>query len=71
MSTDERHQAWAETMTAVDEAASKVREWTMARDERIAAAVAAGASQREVGRIAGLSHTAVQHIIKRYVTESA
>lgn len=35
------------------------------RDAAIVAAVARGASQREVARAAGMSHTAVAHIVHR------
>lgn len=54
----------------VAEAAAASTDWIRRRDERIVAAVAAGLSQREVARAAGLSHTAVQQIVKRAAGES-
>lgn len=43
-------------------AGQKVTEWTAERDRLIKDAVAAGGSLREVGAIAGVSHTAVKFI---------
>lgn len=37
------------------------------RDELILAALGAGMSQREVARLVGLSHTAVQQIVRRAI----
>lgn len=43
-------------------AGQKAVEWTAERDRLIKEAVAAGGSYREVGRAAGISHTAVKFI---------
>ena len=50
------------TRDGLRQAGMKVDEWTVERDSRIRAAVAAGASLREVGAAVGLSHTAVKFI---------
>lgn len=49
----------------VANAAAHATDWMRRRDEAIVAAVEAGLAQREVARAAGLSHTAVQQIVKR------
>lgn len=49
----------------VAERAEAARREVAARDEAILAMLATGASQREVARAAGLSHTRVQQIAKR------
>ena len=51
-------------------AADVARDWTAERDDLIRAAVAAGVSQREVARVTGLSHTAVQIILRRAAAAS-
>lgn len=51
-----------ETEKALRTAARKVTEWTAERDRLIRQAVAAGGSLREVGEVAGISHTAVRFI---------
>ena len=52
----------ADALTDIGE---KVRRTTADRDDLILAAVAEGMSHREVARAVGLSHTAVQSIVKR------
>ena len=47
--------------------ADSARQAIISRDRAIVEMVAAGASQREVARAAGLSHTAVQQILRRAV----
>lgn len=47
---------------ALRTAGRKVSEWTEERDRLIRSAVAAGGSLREVGELAGISHTAVKFI---------
>lgn len=54
-----------DTARNLSRAADKAREWTVERDRRIVAAVAAGASLREVATAVGLSHSAVDKIVKR------
>lgn len=46
-------------------AGQEVARWTSERDRLIRQAVAAGGSLREVGALAGLSHTAVKLICER------
>jgi DNA invertase Pin-like site-specific DNA recombinase len=46
-------------------AARKGREWTERRDELIVAALSAGASQREVAKVAGLSQPTIHAIWHR------
>ena len=58
----------ADLLANVGRAAEEAAEWTVQRDEWIVAAVRAGSSQREVARAAGLSHTAVQAIVRRTTT---
>ena len=53
------------TLEQLTELADEARRLTVERDEAILAAVNAGVSQREAARAAGLSHTAVQHIVRR------
>lgn len=51
-----------DALTAIGEG---VRSTTAERDQLIRDAVAAGISQREVARAVGLSHTAVQRIVRQ------
>lgn len=51
-----------ETKKALRTAGRKVTEWTEERDRLIREAVAQGGSLREVGELAGISHTAVKFI---------
>lgn len=51
-----------ETKKGLRTAGRKVAEWTEERDRLIKRAVKEGGSLREVGEIAGLSHTAVKFI---------
>lgn len=46
-------------------AARKGREWLIRRDELIVEALDAGASQREVAQLAGLTQPAISGIYKR------
>jgi FixJ family two-component response regulator len=55
----------SDELDAVTDAAERARAATLERDRRIVAAVAAGAGQRAVARAAGMSHTAVQYIVRR------
>lgn len=50
---------------ALEAVGASARLATDRRDAAIVAAVAAGMSQRDVARTVGLSHTAVQHIVRR------
>lgn len=50
---------------ALEPAGARAREATAERDDLIALAVAEGVSMREVGRLVGLSHTAVRQIVAR------
>lgn len=45
--------------------AAQATDWTRKRDHDIVTAVNNGVSQREVARIAGLSHTTVQNIVRK------
>lgn len=51
-----------ETKKALRTAGRKVDEWTTERDRLIKQAVKEGGSLREVGELAGISHTAVKFI---------
>lgn len=51
-----------ETKKALRTAGRKVAEWTEERDRLIREAVGEGGSLREVGELAGISHTAVKFI---------
>lgn len=51
-----------ETRKALRTAGAKVGVWTSERDRLICLAVKEGGSLREVGTLAGLSHTAVMFI---------
>lgn len=51
------------------QSAQRAAQWTADRDRRIRAAVAAGASLREVGAAVGLSHSAIAKIAKRAEVE--
>jgi len=53
------------------DAGEKVRTATAERDAAVAEAVAGGMSQREVARAIGLSHTAVQVILRRTASAAA
>ncbi len=53
------------TIDALAELGAQVREASEERDRLIFAALAEGHSQREVARAAGLSHTAVQNMVRR------
>jgi hypothetical protein len=52
----------ADTEKALKTAGRKVAEWTAERDRLIKQAVAEGGSLRDVGAVAGISHTAVRFI---------
>lgn len=51
-----------ETEKALRAAGRKVAEWTTERDRLVRQAVEEGGSLREVGAVAGISHTAVRFI---------
>jgi hypothetical protein len=57
-------------LECVSEAADNARTWHCRRNGAIVAAIAAGASAREVARAAGLTHTAIQRIVKRALDTS-
>ncbi|MCC5948105.1 MAG: hypothetical protein JJT89_06575 [Nitriliruptoraceae bacterium] len=58
--------AVAEPLAAeVAQTAAQAREATTKRDELIRQAVREGGSLREVGELAGLSHSAVRRIVQR------
>ena len=50
-------------------AAEKQAEWTRRRDDAIAIARRSGASLREIGAAAGLSHVGIKKILDRYQPE--
>lgn len=52
-----------DTTKALRTAGRKAAEWTAERDRLIRQAVAEGGSLREVGDIAGMSHTAIRFIV--------
>ena len=51
-------------------AAEKQAEWTRRRDDAIAIAHHSGASLREIGAAASLSHVGIKKILDRYQPES-
>lgn len=53
------------TARALATAGAKAAEWTARRDALIRQAVAEGGTLREVGALAGLSHTAIKLICQR------
>lgn len=53
------------TARALSTAAAKAADWTSRRDVLIRQAVAEGGTLREVGALAGLSHTAVALICRK------
>lgn len=55
----------AELLAEIGEYAAQVAHATEQRNLRIAAAIARGLPQRTVGDAAGITHTAVQYIVKR------
>lgn len=52
----------SDTERALKTAGRKVAEWTEERDRLVKQAVKEGGSLREVGAVAGISHTAVKFI---------
>lgn len=50
---------------ALSQAAQKARHWTAERDRLIVQAVKAGGSLREVAETVGLSHSAIDKIVRR------
>ena len=52
-------------------ASRKGREWQQRRDRLIVEAIEAGASQREVAKLAGLSQPAVHDIWHRHLKQAA
>lgn len=61
--------AQSATARALSVAALKANEWTARRDDLIRQAVAEGGTLREVGALAGLSHTAIKLICERTPAE--
>ena len=59
------HEEWKRHVRAVDRAADKLRQAQVERDRAVTAAIRFGIGQREVARIAGLSHPGVAKIAAR------
>lgn len=54
----------ADVLVKLAEAAARVGGAVVERDRLVVLAVRVGFSRREVGRVAGLSHTTVQRIVR-------